>query len=235
MGYQSIFQRHEIKYLITREQMGLILQELDLHLRPDAYGPSTVRNLYFDTDSYRLIRRSLEKPVYKEKLRLRCYCQAREDTPVFVELKKKYKGVVYKRRLSLPEGEAMAWLCGRGPGPDRQIGREIDCFLAFYGSLQPKAVLFYDRQAWYDREDPELRITFDDNIRFRQTELSLQAQVGGIPLLPPDQILMEIKCTGAMPLWLTQVLTRHRLYKTSFSKYGTAYRNYIFQGENTHA
>ncbi|MBQ4333511.1 MAG: polyphosphate polymerase domain-containing protein [Clostridia bacterium] len=220
---QTIFQRHEIKYRITRAQQERVMAAIGDRMRADSYGVSTIRNVYFDTPDHRLIRRSLEKPVYKEMLRVRGYATAREDSTVFVELKKKYKGVVYKRRVALPEVQAMAFLCGREMPGDTQILREIDYLLDYYGCLRPTMFLSYDRQAFYDREDPGLRLTFDDRILWRQERMRLTEEVGGRLLLPPDTVLMEIKTATALPLWLTEILTRERIYKSPFSKYGTAY------------
>ncbi|MBQ8684465.1 MAG: polyphosphate polymerase domain-containing protein [Clostridia bacterium] len=223
MSYQTIFQRHENKYLITREQQQRMLEGIAAYMRPDAYGRSTIRNVYFDTPDHRLIRRSLEKPVYKEKLRVRSYVTAQPDSPVFVEMKKKYKGVVYKRRISLPEETAMAYLCRRQPVGDSQIVRELDWFLDFYGNLRPAMFLSYERQAYYGREDSGLRLTFDEQILWREDRLSLQEPPDGAALLPPDKVLMELKTPTALPLWLTDLLTHERIFRTSFSKYGTAY------------
>ena len=129
MAYQSIFERYEIKYLLTRGQKERIVDAMAPYMQPDPYGRTTIRNVYYDTSDYRLIRRSIEKPVYKEKLRIRSYAAAQSDSRVFVELKKKYKGVVYKRRLALPLQQAEAWLCGgMPPGEDSQIRREITCW-----------------------------------------------------------------------------------------------------------
>ena len=109
MAYQTVFKRYEIKYLITLKQKDIVLQAISPYMELDQYGRTTIRNIYFDTDNYRLIRRSIEKPAYKEKLRIRSYCQATPDSTVFVELKKKYEKVVYKRRISLHERDAMKW------------------------------------------------------------------------------------------------------------------------------
>lgn len=227
MAYQSVFARYESKYLLTAAQQERIKAAMAPHMAPDRYGPATIRNLYFDTDTWRIIRRSMEKPVYKEKLRLRSYAQAASDEVVFAELKKKYRGVVYKRRLALPQQEAMAWLTGGPPpGEDSQIRREIDWFCRFYGDLRPTVYLCYDRAAWHGENG--FRITFDTNICARQTELTLSAPAGGVPLLDREQVLMELKCSGGIPLWMTEVLTKEKLCKTSFSKYGTAYEKLIF-------
>ena len=195
----------------------------------DEYGRTTIRNLYFDTDNYRLIRRSIDKPAYKEKLRVRSYTQADADSTVFVELKKKYQSVVYKRRMALPEFEAMRWLTKEHPCPkDTQISREIDYFLSYYQTLRPAVFLSYEREAYYKKNGGDFRVTFDDHILCRQEELSLEADVWGRPLLPEGMVLMEIKCGGGIPLWMTRALSRERIYKTSFSKYGTAYETMIF-------
>lgn len=238
MAYQTVFKRWELKYLLTRAQKARLLKVMEPYMEPDSYGRTTVRNLYFDTESYRIIRRSLEKPVYKEKLRIRSYRRARPDSTVFVELKKKYDGIVYKRRLSLTESEALLWLTGQQRCPDSQIGREIDAFLAFYGSLRPTVFLSYEREAWYCRDDRDFRITFDENILCRTDDLSLESGIRGEPLLPEGMCLMELKCCGGIPLWLTRALTRERLYKTGFSKYGTAYETLIYpnlKGAQCHA
>ena len=227
MAFQPIFQRYELKYLLSREQRAAVEAVLPEHMKPDRYGPSVIRNLYFDTGDYRLIRRSMEKPVYKEKLRIRSYASASAEDTVFVELKKKYKGIVYKRRLMLPQDTAIKWLCGCSSlMPDSQIGREIQYFCSFYGNLHPTVFLSYSRQAWSDGRD--LRITFDDNIVCRQDDLHLSAEPCGSPLLPEGLTLMEIKTSGGIPLWLTRILTRQQIFKTSFSKYGTAYAQMIF-------
>ena len=196
----------------------------------DEYGRTTIRNVYFDTDNFRLIRRSLEHPIYKEKLRVRSYKKVGSEEPVFVELKKKYDGVVYKRRLALPEKEAMQWLRGGTCSQPCQISREIDYFMQYYGSLQPRVFLSYEREAYFCRDGGDFRITFDNHILCRRRELSLTTNVGGTPILPPDKVLMEVKTSGGIPLWLTQVLTREGIFKTAFSKYGSAYKTTIFNG-----
>lgn len=215
--------------MLTCEQKKRVLQAIAPYMRPDRYGKTTIRNIYFDTEDYRLIRRSIEKPAYKEKLRIRSYAQATDDSTVFVELKKKYEKVVYKRRLPLSQKDAMSWICREAPCPvDTQISREIDYFIDFYGGLKPTVFLSYEREAYYENTVGDLRVTFDDRILCRQEDVSLTSPAWGAPILDEDKVLMEIKCSGGIPLWLTEVLSRERIYKTSFSKYGTAYQNLIF-------
>lgn len=229
MAYQSVFKRWELKYLLTREQKKKVLDAMSPYMALDAYGRTTIRNLYYDTETYRLARHSMEKPVYKEKLRIRSYAQATPTSPVFVELKKKYQSVVYKRRLSFPEAEAMTWVAGtQDRETDTQISREISYFLQYYQTLQPTVFLSYDREAYYAKDGSDFRITFDEEILARREALSLEAPVWGTSLLEPDTVLMEIKCSAGVPLWMTQTLSRERIYKTSFSKYGTAYQTMIY-------
>ena len=236
MAYQAVFKRHELKYLITPAQRDAVLAAMAPHMALDQYGRTTIRNIYFDTPSYRLIRRSIEKPVYKEKLRIRAYQRVTPAGQVFVELKKKYDHVVYKRRLSLSEGEALNWLSGKMHCTDHsQISREIDYFLSFYEGLRPTVFLSYEREAYYCRAGGDFRVTFDENVLCRQDNVSLEAEIGGTPILPEGKILMEIKCAGGIPLWMTQVLTQERIFRTTFSKYGTAYQNLIFKGDNIYA
>ena len=224
MSYQDIFKRYEMKYMLTKEQKEIVLREMAQYMKPDEYGRSTICNIYFDTPDYQLIRHSLEKPVYKEKLRVRSYGPATEDGTVFVELKKKYKGVVYKRRISAKQKDAMDYLLNGAELPEQgQITDEISYFKQMYQGLRPAVYLSYDREAFYGIEDRELRITFDQNILWRKENLSLSSEVYGTPILEPGCALMEIKIASAMPMWLCRVLSENGIFKTSFSKYGRAY------------
>jgi len=229
LSYQAIFKRYELKYLLTQTQKQSVLTAMAPYMELDEYGRTTIRNIYYDTDTYRLIRKSIENPGYKEKLRIRSYAKANPDSTVFIELKKKYRSVVYKRRLALPEHRAMEWLTGDHLKSDHsQIAREIDYFLDYYATLHPTVFLTYEREAYFSRDGGDFRVTFDDHILARVEDISLEAGVGGTSLLPEGQVLMELKCSGGIPLWMTQVLSREHIYKSSFSKYGTAYRTLIF-------
>ena len=229
MAFQTVFKRYELKYMLTTEQKERVLAAMKSYMKLDQYGRTTIRNLYFDTDTYLLIRRSMEKPIYKEKLRIRSYHKADADSIVFVELKKKCKHVVYKRRISLPEAEAVKWLSGeKHTDKHTQISNEIDYFMEHYATLHPTVFLSYEREAYYAKDGSDFRVTFDDNILCRQEDLSLRSEAYGTPILPEGKVLMEIKCSGGIPLWMTEVLSKEKIYKTSFSKYGTAYRTLIF-------
>lgn len=228
MAYTDVFERHEIKYQITAAQKRALLGELAGHMRLDQYGRSTIRNLYYDTDTFRIVRRSNEKPVYKEKLRVRSYQQLAEGDEVFVELKKKYKSVVYKRRIAMPESEAMQWLSGgREPLARTQIEREIEYFRQYYQNLHPTVFLSYEREAYCAVDGTDFRLTFDENILARTERLSLCEAVGGQRILPAGSVLMELKTASGIPLWMTELLNRNQIFKSSFSKYGTAYQEVI--------
>lgn len=238
-----IFKRIEKKYKLTEEQHRLLLSKIESRLIPDAHGRSTVCSLYLDTPDFLLIRNSIDAKVYKEKLRLRCYGIPGANDPVFLELKKKYKGVVYKRRVGLPLGAAMDYIRLGKPPLDSQIMREIDYAMTFYGHPQPAMMVAYERDAFFGREDHGLRLTFDTGVRYRTDRLSLALGNEGKPILSPDTVLMEIKTDGAMPLWLSRTLSDLCIYPTSFSKYGTSYRDlcqpepsiFITKGEFHHA
>ena len=228
MADQTVFKRYEMKYMMTTQQKRKVLEAMFPYMKLDNYGHTTIRNVYFDTDNYRLVRRSIEKPVYKEKLRIRSYDQAKPQDKVFIELKKKYDDVVYKRREALTQLETLEWLVRRTPFPKAtQMGNEIDYFFKFYQTLKPKVFLSYEREAFYSLDGSDFRVTVDENILARQEELSLSRDVWGERLIGENQVLMEIKTSGGIPLWMTKVLTQERIYKTSFSKYGTAYEKMI--------
>jgi len=236
MSFQTIFERCELKYLLSTSQAERILSTVASHLTPDPYGPASVRNLYFDTSSYRLIRHSIEHPVYKEKLRIRCYGPIEEDGTVFVELKKKYDGVVYKRRISTTLSKAEAYLQSGVPSEDSQIMREIHYAMEFYRRPVPRVLIACEREAYFDVKHPNLRITFDSAVRYRNYGLSssegLTDSLGssGKQILPDHLSLMEIKTDGAMPIWLAEALGNCKIYPGKFSKYATAYRDIMQQG-----
>ena len=224
----NVFRRRELKFLVDSRQREVLEQVLRERMIPDSHGRSTICNLYYDTPDYRLIRRSLERPIYKEKLRLRSYGLAKPGVDVFLEMKKKYKGIVYKRRVRVTETEAVDFIERRSPlRQDNQISREMTYFRDFYVNLAPKVHLSYDREAWYDPADRGFRITLDRNIQYRTTDLSLTIPAGGREILTPDQSLLEVKAEGAIPLWLSEELSVLKLHKQSFSKYGRAYQELL--------
>ena len=239
MAYQMTFKRYELKYLLNKKEKEEILLAMKPHMKLDDYGRTVIRNIYFDTENFRLIRRSLEKPVYKEKLRIRSYKPVQITDPVFVEIKKKYKSVVYKRRLLLPEKTVMESFRTGEPLPVcSQIGDEIQYFREYYKNLQPSVFLSYEREAFHSLDGSDFRVTFDENILYRRNDISLGSEIYGHPLLGKQQTLMEIKTSGGIPLWMSETLTKHHLYKTSFSKYGSAYQRMMeaaMQGENCYA
>lgn len=230
---QEIFKRYEKKYILEEAQYLGLMSCLAAKMTPDNYGLHTISNIYFDTADYELVRNSIEKPEYKEKLRLRCYGKAGEDSPVYVELKKKLDGIVYKRRAELKLKDARKYLYyGIYPVRDSQILREIDYAVNRY-VLKPAAAVSYDRTAFYGNEDSELRVTFDHNIRCRNHSLDLSKGPFGTQLLKQGQMLMEVKIPGAMPVWMSRTFAELSVYPVSYSKYGTYYREELFYKKNS--
>ena len=229
MKDQMIFKRYEMKYMLNRMQFEELKEEMEQYMIADEHGKSTICSLYFDTPTFLLIRRSLEKPVYKEKLRLRSYGVADADTIVFVELKKKYDSVVYKRRVGMKEADAERYLLQHEQVMDTQITREIDYCMTNYEKLAPSILLSYEREAYFGKGDHDFRVTFDQNILWRDYDLSLCKGIYGRPLLSEDQVLMEVKTAGGIPMWMVKFMSERNIYKTSFSKYGMAYTK-IFNG-----
>jgi hypothetical protein len=241
MGYQAVFKRYELKYIITAGQKERILNAIQPYMEADRFGRSTVRNIYYDTDDFVLARHSIAKPDFKEKLRVRSYSKADADSTVFVELKRKFDGIVYKRRVGLPETDAMRWMAGSccpsilgQANASPQVASEIEYFKGLYSELKPVLYLSYDREAYRMKRGAsiadggtEFRVTFDNNILCREGDLSLRSDAYGTALLEDGKFLMELKCPGAIPLWMTHILSEEHIYKTSFSKYGTAYCRFI--------
>lgn len=217
-----IFKRYEVKFLLSKEQFDSIKDELFDNVFPDEYGECSIQSLYYDTPTNLLIRRSLEKPLFKEKLRLRSYGLAKADSKLYLEIKRKYESVVYKRRISVTQKEADGYIDG-SIKPNSQIAKEISTFKKQYEGLKPNMLIIYDRTAYADSKG-DLRITIDRNIRYRTDHLDLTYSLDGKRIIPEGYVLMEIKVPGTYPMWLTRLLNENKIYKISFSKYGTAYK-----------
>ena len=233
MSYLNTFKRYEIKYILDAPERKELCDLMKDHMKLDKYGKTIIRNIYYDTDDYRIIRRSLEKPEYKEKLRVRSYSRVRPYDDVFVELKKKYESVVYKRRVALPEYLVNDWLTGGEMIGSSQIENEIDYFKDFYEGISPKVFISYEREAYYPLDDTDIRMTLDGNIVARDTDLTLEKGVYGENILPRGLTVLEVKVPCTMPLWLVDFLSERNIRKTSFSKYGSYYQNKITKENST--
>lgn len=226
-GSMSTFKRYEKKYMMKNQQYNAFRKAIAPYTTADEFDKYTICNIYYDTDNYEIIRKSMEKPVYKEKLRVRSYGTPGDQDKVFFELKKKYKQEVFKRRVSMSVHDLTDYLQnGVMPDVSPQVMNEISYFMSLY-QPKPKIYIAYDRIALKGKEDESLRITFDENIRFRSDDLDLCSGDYGHKIIGKSQHLTEIKVCGAMPLWLSKSLNEQQIYPTSFSKYGYCYQNYI--------
>ncbi len=223
----NIFKRYEIKYVLSEKQYLHIKNLLDEHMILDEYKKHLINNIYYDTDNYLLIRESIEKPVYKEKVRLRWYnTLVSDDEKVFLELKKKYNKIVYKRRIKTSYKKAVDFLNNVSElDDDSQIAKEIMYCHKRY-SLVPKVLLSYEREAYYGKLDKDFRITFDCNISFRDTDV-LNLSNNNKTVIN-DKVVMEVKTSTSIPLWLVTYFNELNIYKQSFSKYGTVYKDYLY-------
>lgn len=238
----EVFNRYENKYMLDTDTFEALQSRLAEHMRLDAHnrerGTYSITNLYYDTPDNHLIRTSLQKPKYKEKLRMRAYGTPEPGAKVYVELKKKCSGLVNKRRSALTLEDAYAFLASgvlpkEQPYQNRQVLREIDYLLKTH-PLGPAVYLAYDRLAYFGVDQPDLRISFDRNIRTRRYDLALEAGDHGAPLLEDDRWLMEIKVANSIPFWLCRLLSEYQIYPTSFSKYGTEYQKTLAAAKALH-
>ena len=227
----TVMKRYELKYLLTGEQTAYLRERLKGHMEVDEYGKTSIASLYYDTHTYQLIRMSVEKPLFKEKIRLRSYGIATEESPVFLELKRKAYGIVYKRRVETTIPLVHKFFSGEGdicaPG---QINREITTFRDYYKTLVPACLIIYDRTAYFE-PGGDLRLTIDEDPRYRTDHLTLTRSMDGVSLLDPGWTILEIKAQEAMPLWLTEILSSGNIRKGSFSKYGEAYRQQLVKAQ----
>ncbi|MCR5564998.1 MAG: polyphosphate polymerase domain-containing protein [Gammaproteobacteria bacterium] len=218
----NVMKRYELKYCMDKDQLEFFKEKIKDYMKVDKYGLTTISSLYYDTINFSLINKSIEKPAFKEKLRLRRYGEANSDSPVFLEIKRKYDRIVYKRRIVTSEADVDDYLYNDGEFEKDQISRELVAFKESKGYLEPKYLIIYDRLAYY-QEDSDLRITVDMNPRYRSSDLNLHTSTEGIPLLPEGSAILEVKVQHSVPLWLSKILSEGKIYKTSFSKVGTAH------------
>ncbi len=225
---QTNFKRYELKYILTVEQHQKLLAQMPQDMKIDSYGRHKISNIYFDTEDYRIIRHSIEKPKYKEKLRVRCYGEPSEDATAFIELKKKFNGVVYKRRIYSEQNKVFAYLNnGVDAVEHSQILNEIDYFKNCYNEIKPKVYLSYEREAFFSTLDENFRLTFDFNIKARDSHVSLYGSNDDLVVLSNEYVLLEVKTVMGLPTWFLGFLNENGIFKTSFSKYGTAYQTYF--------
>lgn len=230
----EVFNRKEIKYLITDEDKDALFSIIEKYMNCDAYNKDgktySICNLYLDTESDELIRKSLEKPFFKEKIRLRSYGKVSLTDNVFLESKKKFDGVVNKRRTTFVLQDAYEYFENgniiENPKMNKQVMKEINYIMNMY-NLKPRVFISYDRLAFFEKNNSDFRLTLDTNIQTRRDNLRLDYDIYGNQLLQPGQWIMEAKAFKAFPLWFVHFLSERKIFQTSFSKYGTEYRNYI--------
>ncbi|PQC29758.1 polyphosphate polymerase domain-containing protein [Enterococcus mundtii] len=230
MKLKNVFQRKETKYLIPTTQFHSFLKDLKKQMQIDEYGLHTILSLYFDTPDDRFITNSMTKPKYKEKFRVRSYGIPQETSMVFLEIKKKVNGIVYKRRMPLTYAEYLQWLDQKHfpKNKDEQIPQEVNWLFKRNPDLSPKTMIIYERMSLFGTSDPDFRVTFDQNIRFRSTNLDLSITGDETLVAPEIGVLMEVKALGAYPLWFVELLNDYQLRKGSFSKYAETYQRHLF-------
>ncbi|MCM1166566.1 MAG: polyphosphate polymerase domain-containing protein [Lachnospiraceae bacterium] len=229
MAYANTFKRREMKFLLNEEQYKILRAEIEKYMTEDSFGKHTILNVYMDNRNNDLIRTSLGKPVYREKLRLRSYGHVEDGSEAFLEIKKKFRGITYKRRFELTYKELHDYITdGAAPSKRGQVFEEID-YMIRRRELVPRIVICYDREAFYGNDDREFRLTFDGNVRFRRNDLDLRSGADGEYLKTQPHVIMEVKSAGAIPLWLVRVLSENKVTCGSFSKYGNIFMNEIRQ------
>lgn len=221
----EIFRRVEKKYMVNKEQYLNIKNFLNKKMIEDEHGKSTICNIYFDTQNYDLIMHSITKPIFKEKIRLRSYNIPNLQSDVFLEIKRKFNGIVSKRRVEMKLSDYYKFEKNNN-NFNGQVENELKYYFELY-NLEPKMFLSYYRRAYYDKENKDFRITFDSNIIARNYDLKIEKGNYGTPILEEDKYIMEIKTLGAIPMWYVKKLDELKVAPCGFSKYGEAYTQLI--------
>lgn len=218
----NIFRRVEEKYFLTKEQRDKLLENIDGYIEHDKFFKSNIMNIYFDNNNNELVIRSGDKPIYKDKVRLRSYGVPTLDDDVFLEIKSKYNGVTGKRRIQMKLSEFYDYINNKG-SKKNQIMDEIKYLFDYY-NLKPNYFIAYDRFSYKAVDNENLRITFDSNLRSRKDDLRLEDGDNGVNYFDKEVYIMEVKTLDSMPLWLTKSLSDLKIFPISFSKYGEIYK-----------
>ena len=224
----NFFRRVEKKYVITKKQYSALIDIIKDKMEEDEHGKSTICNLYFDTKQYELIRHSITKPVFKDKVRLRSYNIPTKNDVIYLEIKRKYDGVVSKRRIEINLNDFYSYIEDSRSIEESQIKKELDYYFGYY-NLIPTMFLSYEREAYYDNENRGFRLTFDSNILARNYDLEIEKGSYGVSILDKEKNIMEVKTLGAMPMWFVKALNELKIYPCGFSKYGEAYKELILK------
>ena len=223
---KTIFSRNEKKYIISQAQSDKLKLRLTEFMKPDKYSTYWVQNLFYDTENWDMIHTSMEKPYYKEKMRLRCYGSILETDRVFLELKKKYSGTVYKRRVPLSPSDVIAMPIEEILLKNNsQISKELKYHIQRTG-VAKKFYLSYYRNAFVCLNNSDLRLTIDTNIRYRLNNLNFVQSINYGTALDSNMFLLEIKTASNIPLWLTNLLGELGIYSTPFSKYAACFTHW---------
>ena len=224
MDYTYTMFRYELKYILSPEQYSFFMNRIKDRMEIDKYGHTTLYSLYYDTPNKLLIRSSIENPDFKEKIRVRSYGVPKKENHLFLEIKRKNNGVVYKRRISTDiKGLDQFFNEKNNYIENDQIASELQYFKKFYKQLDPCFLIIYDRKG-YNEINGTLRITCDENLRYRTSDLDFYSTNKETPILQKGYVVLEIKIQDSMPLWLAKILSEGQIYQTSFSKVGEAYK-----------
>ena len=226
----EIFRRVEEKYIINKSQFKKINELLKEYMVEDEHGQSKICNIYFDSNQHDLGRRTISKPFFKEKVRLRSYNTPNKESKVYLEIKRKCDGVVGKRRIEMKLDEFNSYIKNSNSvsNQNKQIKMELDYCFKLYG-LKPAMYVSYDRIAYYEKNNPDFRITFDNNIVAREENLNLEKGSYGESIMENDKYIMEVKTLSAMPIWFVRILNSLNIIPGSFSKYGEAYKQFVLE------
>lgn len=223
--HEEIFNRIEKKYLIDVPTRKKLLNVIEKNTKEDKYFKSEIFNIYFDTDNFDLIIKSIENPDFKEKFRARGYSGFDR---VFLEIKTKEKErdvrIGHKRRVLLTHKQFKKFLKREKTAEELaggQIAKEVD-YLVSYFDLKPQILVYYSRKSYVGEDD--LRITFDENLSYRNKDLNFKRTIHDKHYFSDKRnIIMEVKARGGMPLWLTHLLSENKIFPERFSKIGKIY------------
>lgn len=226
--------RFEIKYLVPHDAAERTIDALQPYTVPDDHAINEwgypVYSVYWDSPQLSLFWEKIEGLKVRRKLRFRRYAG---QADVFVEIKQRVDRTLQKRRTRISEAEVRNWF-GDAPGepklaPADPVVSEA-LVLRHRFRLGPRMAISYTRRALYGLYDADLRITFDRRVQYRATDFDIARQFdAGEYVIDPRLVIMEIKFSERVPLWLCKLVSREGFQMIRLSKYCTAVDRAYFQ------
>jgi len=221
-----VFDRWELKYVVTVKQMYQLMHALKNYVVLDENGDDglyKIKSIYYDSHDFKFYHEKMNGNKYRQKVRLRGYNNVAYNDDVYFEIKQRYNTTVQKRRAELKLSDAYELmkhpLDAEQYADKKRIVLDEIRYLSSMHALEAKAIVSYDRKAYMGKYEDGLRITFDTNLKCRKENLNLEEYHKEKYFVHPSLAVLEIKTNEKVPIWLVSLIQRFEIEAHRVSKY----------------